>query len=142
MSLLFVLASSLKREVLIRLLSFFILLRNQYVLLQIPCRMLDIESNYLGCTTSFFKIISTSFSKRKVFFTGKYSLKTVNDPPVSFLSSCIFSIQLFAKSSSQRESGLIMKMITITIAIMIMTATMTMIIKVRFLKGRLTLIQD
>ena len=85
MSLLLVLVPSLKREVFLRLLSIFILLRNQYVLIQIRCRMLDIES-HLGCTTSFFKIISTSFSKRKVFFSGKYFLKTVNDPPVSFLS--------------------------------------------------------
>lgn len=85
LSLLLVLVPFLKREVFLRLLSIFILLRNQYVLIQIRCRMLDIES-HLGCTTSFFKIISTSFSKRKVFFSGKYSLKTVNDPPVSFLS--------------------------------------------------------
>ena len=67
LSLLLVLVPSLKREVFLRLLSFFILLRSQYVLIQIRCRMLDIES-HLGCTTSFFKIISTSFSKRKVFF--------------------------------------------------------------------------
>ena len=70
-----VLAPSLKREVLLRLLSFFILLRNQYVLLQIRCRMLDIESHYLGCTTSFFKIFSTSFSKRKVFSLANILLK-------------------------------------------------------------------
>ena len=68
LSLLLVLVPSLKREVFLRLLSIFILLRNQYVLIQIRCRMLDIES-HLRCTTSFFKIISTSFSKRKVFFS-------------------------------------------------------------------------
>ena len=63
--------------------------------------MLDVESRF-ECATSFFFLISTSFSKRKVFFfSGKCSFKTVNDPPVSFLSSCsLFSIQLFAKSSS------------------------------------------
>ena len=75
LSLLLVLAPSLKREVLLRLLSFFILLRNQYVLLQIRCRMLDIESHYLGCTTSFFKMFSTSFSKRKVFSLANILLK-------------------------------------------------------------------
>ena len=101
LSLLLILAPSLKREVFLRLLSFFILFRNQYVLIQIRCRMLDVESRF-ECATSFFFLISTSFSKRKVFFfSGKCSFKTVNDPPVSFLSSCsLFSIQLFAKSSS------------------------------------------
>ena len=53
LSLLLVLAPSLKREVFLRLLSFFILLRNQYVLIQIRCRMLDVESRF-ECATSFF----------------------------------------------------------------------------------------
>ena len=68
LSLLLGLAPSLKREVFLLLLSFFILPRNQYVLIQIRCRMLDVESRF-ECATSFFffLLISTSFSKRKVF---------------------------------------------------------------------------
>ena len=91
LSLLFVLAAALKREVFLRLLSFFILLRNQI------CTNSNSVQN--GRRTL---LISTSFSQQKVFFfSGKYSFKTLDDPQVSFLSSCILcSIQLFAKSSS------------------------------------------
>ena len=67
LSLLLVLALSIKREVFLRFLSLFILLRNQYVLIQIRCRMLDVESR-LECAISFFlKLISTNFSKRIYF---------------------------------------------------------------------------
>ena len=53
LSFLLVLAPSLKREVFLLLLSFFILPRNQYVLIQIRCRMLHVESRF-ECATSFF----------------------------------------------------------------------------------------
>ena len=68
LSLLLVLAPSLKREVFLLLLSFFILPRNQYVLIQIRCRMLHVESRFECATSFFFLLISTNFSKRKVFF--------------------------------------------------------------------------
>ena len=97
LSLLLVLVPSLKREVFLRLLSIFILLRNQYVLIQIRCRMLDIES-HLGCTTSFFKIISTTES---FFSLANILLKQSKTLQCLFcLLAGLFSIQLFAKSSS------------------------------------------
>ena len=102
LSLLFLLAPALKREVFLRLLSFFILLRNQ-----ICTNSNSVQSaGYLGCATSFFYLFQLVLANKKCFFySGKYSFKTLDDPPVSFLSSCILcSIQLFAKSFEIAET--------------------------------------
>ena len=68
LSLLLVLAPSLKREVFLRLPLFFILLRNQYVLIQIRCRILDVGSRF-ECATSFlFYLFQLVLANGKFFF--------------------------------------------------------------------------
>ena len=65
LSLLFPLAPALKREVFLRLLSFFILLRNQI------CTNSNSVQNagYLGCATSFFYLFQLVLANKKCFFS-------------------------------------------------------------------------
>ena len=72
LSLLLVLVPSLKREVFLRLLSFFILLRNQYVLIQILCRMLE---SHLGCTTNQFQQTERFFSLANILLKQSTTLQ-------------------------------------------------------------------